>query len=68
MVSEARRRRQEFFERWALGNFALSRLAAVAAGIKVLVEECADVEFVEGIGFRLLWNFFGFVLGKFSSA
>ena len=36
------------------------RLAAVAAGIEILIEEGADVEFVEGIGLGLLGNFFGF--------
>ena len=51
---------KKFFERWAFGDFALDRLAAIAAGIEILIEEGADVEFVEVIGLGLFGNFFGF--------
>ena len=47
------------------GRSVISRstdLAAIAAGVEILIEECADVEFVEGIGLGLFWNFFGFGL------
>ena len=35
-------------------------MAAVAAGVEVLVEKTADIKLVEGIRFGLLRNFFGF--------
>ena len=60
MIGKAGRGGKKLLERWALGNFAFLRLAAVAAGIEILIEEGADIEFVEGIRFRLLGNFFGF--------
>ena len=60
MIGEAARRGEKLFEGRALGDFAFLRLAAVAAGVEVLVEKAADIEFVEGIGFGLLRNFLGF--------
>ena len=52
-------RGKKLFEGGPLGNFAFLGLAAVSAGIQVLVEETADVKLVEGIGFGLFRNFFG---------
>src|SRR6266404_3320529 len=62
MIAEARSRGKKLFERRTLGDFALLRTAAVPAGIKILIEESADVELVKGICFRLLRDFFGFGL------
>ena len=62
MVGQPGGRGKKLLERGPLGDFALLRLPAVAAGIQVLVEERADVELVEGIGFFLLRDLFGFRL------
>ena len=60
VIGEPGGRGQKFFERGTLGNFALLRLAAVAAGIEILIEKAANVELVEGIGLGLFGNLFGF--------
>ncbi len=60
MIGQPGGRRQKLLERRPLGNFALLRLPAIAAGIQVLVEESADVEFIKGIGLGLFGDFFGF--------
>ncbi len=60
MVGKAAGRGEKLFEGRALGDFSFLGLAAVTAGIKVLVEKTTDIKLVEGIGFRLLGNFFGF--------
>src|SRR5438034_4789672 len=60
MIRQAAGGREELLKGRPLGNFALLGLPAVTAGIQVLVKEGSDIEFVKGIGFGLLWNFFGF--------
>jgi len=60
MIAETARRRKKLLERRPLGDFAFLRLAAVATRIEILVEECADVEFVERIRFWLFRHFLGF--------
>src|SRR6266850_5578325 len=62
VIAEAGSRGKKLLERRTLGNFALLRAATVPAGIEILIEEGADVEFVKGIRFRLLRDFFGFCL------
>src|SRR5437879_5904312 len=53
---------KKLLEGGPLGNFALLRAAAVSAGVEILIEKRADVEFVERIRFGLVRNFFGFSL------
>src|SRR5580698_9914035 len=60
MVREAAGGGQELLEGGSFGDFSFLGLAAVAAGVEILVEKTADIELVERIGFGLLWKFLGF--------
>src|SRR6266704_6472174 len=61
MVRQPGGRREKLFEGGSLANLALLRLPAVSAGIQILVKKASDVKFIEGIGLRLLGNFFRFL-------
>src|SRR6267378_7513058 len=48
VIAKAGSRGKKLLERRTLGNFAFLRTATIPAGIEILIEEGADVEFVKG--------------------
>ena len=64
MIGQSAGRREKFLKRRPLGDFAFLRLAAISAGIEILIEERAHIEFVKRIGLRLFRNLFRFRFQK----
>ena len=64
MVGQILRGRKELIEGRTLNVFAFAAGGALGSGIEILRKEGAKIEFIEGIGFGLLRNFFDFFLEK----